>query len=218
MSLVPLFAALSAAPSVASIQDRLVHMRLPDTCDYRMETRVQAPGVNSISSAHVVQAGPTRSRMDMEAGGRRLRFVRSGDRMATIDLATGRSSSVPVSDPVTAVADLQGLRSVPWKAPVAAGAGLWRLEESGTASPRRMLTWSETAGEIVELDLLRLEGDTLRTLLSWTTVEGRKVPASLVTRLRMPSGEMVHRVDFSAWGFPRSVPASLFALPAEAAR
>jgi len=200
-------AAMAASPTAESIAARLAGFALPDTCDYRMVTRVDGPGLSVSARSHVVQAGAERTWTETEAGGRRIRLVRDGGVLRVTDLASGQTRESPAAaatpDAGSALGDL---RSLSWRTPRSLGGGRWELAEQGSAAERRVIVWSETRSELEALSVVGASGDTVRTEFGWTTVEGRKVPASMDLR----AGALKTRVEFSRWSFPRSIPASLF--------
>lgn len=206
MTLATILAALAAAPTAESIAARLASFRLPDTCDYRMTTSVEGPGLSVVARSHVIQAGAERSWTEVESGGRRLRVVRDGDAVRVTDMASGRTSESPAGAVAGGPVDMDGLRNVAWMAPRSLGAGRWELREQGPGA--RQLVWSEERGELEALSTVGETGDTLRTQFGWTRVAGRKVPASMVLR----AGAMTTRIDFSSWSFPGSIPAALFSV------
>lgn len=206
MSLAIILAALAASPTAESIVARLASFRLPDTCDYRMSTSVDGPGLSVVARSHVIQAGAERSWTEVESGGRRLRVVRDGDVVRVTDMAGGRTTESPAGGVAGGPVDMDGLGKVAWTAPRSLGSGRWELREQGGTG--RRLVWSEERGELDSLSMVGETGDTLRTRFGWTTVAGRKVPASMVLR----AGAMTTRIDFSSWSFPRSIPASLFSV------
>lgn len=202
-----LLAAMAAAPTAESIAARLAAFAMPDTCDYRMATRVDGPGLSMSSRSHVVQAGEERTWTEVEAAGRRIRMVRDGGTMRVTDLSSGQTRESPVAGATPdAGAGWGDLRSLAWREPRSLGGGRWELAEQGLAVGRRVVVWSETRSELEALSVVGSSGDTVRTQFAWTVVEGRKVPASMDLR----AGALTTRVEFSQWSFPRSIPASLF--------
>ena len=204
MSLVLILAVLIASPTAETIASRLASFRMPDTCDYRMTTTVEGPGLSVVAQAHVIQAGAERTWTEVESGGRRLRVVREGDAVRVTDMATGRTSESPAGAGVGGPVGMDGLGSVAWLSPRSLGGGRWELREQGGLG--RRLTWSEDKAELEVLSMVGESGDTLHTEFGWTTVVGRKVPSTMVLR----AGALTTRIEFTAWSFPRTIPASLF--------
>ncbi len=204
MSLALFLACLSAAPTSESIAARLASFRMPDTCDYRMTTTVEGPGLSVVARAHVIQAGAERTWTEVESGGRRLRVVREGDAVRVTDMASGQTSETPAGAGVGGPVGMDGLGSVEWLSPRSLGGGRWELREKGGTG--RRLVWSEDRAELEVLSMVGESGDSLHTEFGWTTVVGRKVPATMVVR----AGAMTTRIEFTAWSFPRTIPASLF--------
>ncbi len=204
MSLALFLAVLIASPTAETIASRLASFRMPDTCDYRMTTTVEGPGLSVSAQAHVIQAGAERTWTEVESGGRRLRVVREGDAVRVTDMASGRTSESPAAAGAQVPVDMDGLANVAWQASRSLGGGRWELREQGGLG--RRLVWSEDQAELEVLSMVGESGDTLRTEFGWTTVVGRKVPATMVLR----AGALTTRIEFTAWSFPRTIPASLF--------
>lgn len=209
--------AFAASPSVESVLKRMAQLAIPDTADYRTVTVVQIGTMTTRVASHVIQAGPERRWMEMDADGRRSRIVTNEGRSSMTDLASNKTVTLPTGGNVeNPTAAMKRFLSSRWTGPVAVGGSLWRLEQdvAGDSSViSRSVVWDENAGDVRTLVQIGAKGDTTRLEFGWIHSGGHKVPSSTTIVQTIEGRSIETSTTFSDWRFPRTIPTSLFLIP-----
>lgn len=214
---VQLLAVFSAGPSIESVLERMSMLAIPDTADYRAVAAVEVGSIRSSMSAHTIQAGSSRRWMELEVGGRKTRMVSSEGRTATTDVASGKTMVLPgmdlPDDPTTVMKRFLASR---WNEPRSLGGRRWELVQDVSRDSLvrfRAIEWDDASGTVERIVQVGLGGDTTKLELGWASTGGHVVPSSVRIAQTTPGGILRTVITFSEWKFPRSVPASLFAIP-----
>ena len=212
-----LLTAFAAGPSMESVLQRMAKLAIPDTADYRTSASIEAGPVRSSMSAHTIQAGPSRRWMELEVGGRKTRMVTSEGRTTTTDLASGKTMVLPgmelPEDPTSAMKRFLSSR---WNEPRSLGGNRWELVQDVSTDSQvrfRSVEWDDASGRVERIIQVGMGGDTTTLDLGWTSTGGHVVPSTIRIAQTSPGGTLRTRITFTDWKFPRSVPASLFAIP-----
>lgn len=221
MRWLPLFLAAlptwARAVDLTTILESLKSAGIPDTAEYLVTTSFQAGDRPISTTLKILQQGPGLQWTESTVGGRTLRIVRNGDRQRILDVGSGEGTTMraPPSQSNHAIAWMK-LPRASWSEPVHHGNGIWRIRQnsnldSGLAG--RIVEWSEAERRAHAMIQWNAAGDTTRTKVRWISVGSRTVPEEIeVESGRKPATQVVV-LRFTDWRFPRSIPASLFAIP-----
>lgn len=218
---IPLFLAVlptwTSAVELSTILTSLKGSGIPDTSEYRVTTTFMVGDQPMKTTVKIVQGGRELQWSESTVGGRTLRIVRNADRQRIIDVVSGESHTMnaPPSQASPAT-DWAKLSRASWTDPVAHGDGIWRIRQrsnldSGVSG--RILEWSEIERRSHAMFQWNSMGDTIRARVRWIAVEGRTVPEEIEVESGKKPESRVVVLRFTEWRFPRSIPASLFAIP-----
>lgn len=202
--------------SLPEIASRMALSRLPDTVDYRMTTTIRAAGQVIVSRAHIIQAGSDLQWMETEGGGRRLRIIRNGAKMSTIDLASGKMQNMAVPPAGDRLAFVRNpFASGEWLEPSPAGGDLWAIHDTIAKGDvkRQTLYFSMRQGVLVGATRIGMHQDTTRLEIHWNVVQGKNILDAMDVIVSAGGKTAKTEIVYSDWVFPRAIGRELFVVP-----
>lgn len=207
----------AGAVELSMILKSLEGSGIPDTAEYLVTTSFQAGDRPISTTMKILQQGPGLQWTESTVGGRTLRIVRNGDRQRILDVGSGEGATMR-APPVQSNPSIAWMKlpRASWSEPVEHGNGIWRIRQSSNLDSGlsgRIVEWSEAERRSHAMIQWNAVGDTTRTKVRWISVGGRMVPEEIEVESGRKSESQIVVLRFAEWRFPRSIPASLFAIP-----